>query len=137
MDLLGDTPVLSLLDESWRIYSRHEAEPPQYVGENATVVNSTVTAGCDIRGTVKNSVLSAGVTVEEGALVEDSVLMAGVTVRRGARVTYSILDEGVEIGADATVGASRNETTEIAVIGADVKIAAGATVAPGAMLSED
>ena len=137
MDLLGEQPVLSLLDESWRIYSRHEAEPPQYVGAGAEVVNSTVTAGCDIRGIVKNSILASGVTVEEGAVVIDSVLMAGATVKRGAKVIYSILDENVEIGADATVGAPKNETNEIAVIGADVRIPDGAVIAPGAMLSED
>ena len=137
MDLLGDHPVLSLMDESWRIYSRHEAEAPQYVGEKAVVVNTTMTAGCDVCGTVRNSVLGAGVIVEEGAEVIDSVLMAGAVVRKGARVTYSILDEGVEIGAGATVGADKETTREIAVVGADVRIPAGETVPAGAMISED
>ena len=137
MDLLGETPVLSLLDETWRIYSRHGAAPPQFVGPEAEIVNSTLTAGCDVRGTVKNSVLGEGVTVEEGASVIDSVLMANTTVKAGASVTYSILDEGVTIGAGARVGAPKEETTEIAVIGADVSIPDGETVAPGAMISEN
>ena len=37
MDLLGEHPALSLLDESWRIYSRHEAAPPQFIGPGAEV----------------------------------------------------------------------------------------------------
>ena len=136
MDLLGDRPVLSLVDESWRIYSRHTAEGPQYVGENATVVNSSITAGCEIRGTVKNSVLGPGVRVLDGAVVEDSVIMAHVTVRPGASVKYSIIDENVTIGENATVGEDRATAKGIAVIGADVKIAGGTVIPADAMISE-
>ena len=136
MDLLGDTPAFSLLDESWRIYSRHTAQPPQYVAKGAVVENSSVTAGCQIYGTVKNSVLGAHVTVGKGAIVEDSVIMNDVTIEDGAVVRYAILDEKVTVGKKATVGASRESGAEIAVVGADVVVKAGEVVAPGAMLSE-
>ena len=136
MDLLGDTPAFSLLDEAWRIYSRHTAQPPQYIAKGAVVENSSVTAGCQIYGTVRNSVLGAHVTVGKGAVVEDSVIMNDVTIEDGATVRYAILDEKVTIGKKATVGASRESGAEIAVVGADVTIKAGEIVAPGAMLSE-
>ena len=136
MDLLGDNPAFSLLDESWRIYSRHSAQPPQYIAKGAVVENSSVTAGCQIYGTVKNSVLGANVVVGKGAVVEDSVIMNDVTVEEGATVRYSILDEKVTVSKKATVGAARESGAEIAVVGADVIVKAGEVVAPGAMLSE-
>ena len=136
MDLLGERPVLSLADESWRIYSRQEASAPQYIGAEAVVSNSTLTAGCEIYGTVRNSVLGAGVRVEAGALVEDSVLMENVVIGAGATVKYAILDSGVEVGAGATVGEDRATASEIAVVGADIAVPAGKLIEAGAMISK-
>ncbi len=136
MDLLGERPVLSLFDESWRIFSRHGAESPQFVGEGAVIVNSSITAGCEILGTVRNSVLGPGVTVEEGAVVEDSVIFNNVHIGKGATVRYSILDANVTIGDKATVGESRESAEGIAVIGADVSVPAGKKIEAGAMISE-
>ena len=137
MDLLGANPVLDLGDKKWRIYSRHSAEGPQFVGADAMVENSYITEGCEIYGTVKNCVIGAGVKVAEGAVVCDSVLMGDTVIGAGATVNYSIIDTGVCIGAGATVGASKADGVEIAVIGEDVVIDAGATVAAGAMISEE
>ena len=136
MDLLGDSPAFSLLDEAWRIYSRHSAQPPQYIAKGAVIENASVTAGCQIYGTVKNSVLGANVTVGKGAIVEDSVIMNDTVIEDGAIVRYAILDEKVTVGKKATVGASRESGAAIAVVGADVNVKAGEVVAPGAMLSE-
>ena len=135
MDLLGETPVLSLHDEAWRIYSRQMSSSPQYIGEEAVVENSSITAGCEIYGTVKNSVLGSDVTVEAGAVVEDSVLLGGVTVKAGAVVKYSILDSNVTVGENATVGESRETASGIAVIGDGYTVADGETVPAGAMVS--
>lgn len=137
MDLLGDAPAFSLTEESWRIYSRHTAQPPQYISGDATVENTSITAGCEIYGTVRNSVLGAGVYVGKGAVVEDSVLMNGVSVGCGATVRYSILDENVSIGKDATVGAPRETAEGIAVVGAEIEIAAKETIPAGAMISQN
>jgi len=136
MDLLAEKPELNLMDESWRIYSRHAAEAPQFLGENSMVSNSSLTAGCEIYGVVRNSVLGPDVIVEEGALVEDSVIMDNVTIKAGATVRYSILDSNVTIGEGATVGAYRMAASDVTVVGADVKVPAGETVPVGAMLSE-
>ena len=136
MDLLGEDPAFSVTDEAWRIYSRHGAEAPQYVGKDAVIENSSITAGCEILGTVRNSVLGPGVIVEAGAVVEDSVIMNDVVIGKGAKVTYSILDANVTIGDGAVVGENKATAAGIAVIGADAKIANGAVIEAGAMISE-
>ena len=136
MDMLGDRPVLSLSDESWRVYSRHGAGSPQFVGADAEIVNCSITESCEIHGKVKNCVLGAGVVVEKGAVVEDSVLMENVKIEAGAEVRYAILDENVTVGKGAKVGEEKKDAVEIAVIGADVVIPEGKVIPAGAMISE-
>ena len=133
MDLLGEKPVLAF-DDSSRIFSRHENEAPQFVGAEAVIENSSITEGCEIYGTVINSVLGYGVVVEKGAVVRDSVLMHHVTVSEGATVEYSILDSDVTVGKGARVGRPRNEAEGITVIGAGNVVADGADVPDNQMI---
>lgn len=136
MDLLGDEPEFSLSDEKWRIYTRHSALAPQYIGDDARIENSIVSEGCEIHGRVENSVLFAGVKVLPGAVVRDSVVMSGTVVGRGATISYSVIDTDVEIGAGASVGGSRGCKDGISVIGAGEKVEDGTTVAAGAMIPD-
>lgn len=135
MDMLGQPPLLDLGDDSWRIYSRHYCQPPQYIGGHAIVEGSVVTEGCEIYGTVKNCVLGAGVRIMHGAYVRDTVIMDGVTIGEGATVNYSIIDSRSVIGAGSRIGAPRGDGVEIAVIGEGVHIPSGAEVFPGDMIS--
>ena len=80
MDLLQDNPEFDLTDPRWKIYSRTPVMPPQFLGDKAVVENSMLTEGCEVYGTVKHSVLFAGVRVDEGAVVEDSVIMPGTSI---------------------------------------------------------
>ena len=136
MDLIGQPPVLDLSGNDWRIFARHSASAPQFVGENAAIENCYITEGCQIYGTVKNSVIGPGVKIMEGATVEDCVLMGDCVIGANATVQYAIIDSDVTIGEGATVGAPRASGAEIAVAGENITIPAGAVVEPGAMLSE-
>ena len=136
MDILGEEPVLNLGAGKWRILSRHDDAPPQYIGPEAVVENTSVTEGCEIFGTVKNSVLGENVRVEAGATVEDSVLMGDSVVKAGARVDYAILDRNVEIGEGAAVGRPRGVAEGIAVLGEGTRVAPGEIVAEAAMIKD-
>ena len=136
MDLLGSDPVLDLGDHNFRIYSRNQSSGPQFIGENAKIVNSYVTDGCEIYGTVKNSVLGAGVKVMPGAYVKDCVLMGDCVIESGANVNYSIIDVGVTVGAGAIIGESKESAKGIAVLGEDIKVPAGYNIAAGEIISE-
>ena len=129
MDLLGSTPNLTLHDSGWRIYSRNNARPPQFIGESAVVRNSVITEGCEIYGTVINSVLSPGVVVEEGAVVYDSVLFDDVTIRAGAEVHYTVMDGGTEIGANAKVGKPIEISEGITLVGRELNVPADTVIA--------
>ena len=140
MDMLsrGD---LDLLEDSWPIYARLPSQPPAYIGKSSLVEHSVVTQGCEITGTVNNSVLSPGARVEDGAEVHYSVLMPGVTVKRGAVVRYAILGENCQVDAGAVVGADPEscEPDEwgITVLGPGTAIAAGEMVKPKTMLNSE
>ena len=138
MDMLS-RGELDLLESSWPIYSRIPSAPPAFMGKDAKVEHSVMTQGCDVSGSVFNSVLSDNVVVEEGADVQYSVLMPGVKVARGAVVKYAILGENVQIGAGAKVGGDPMDYDPnvwgISVVGPGGAIADEEVVAPNTMLN--
>ena len=136
MDLLGADPAFDVGDADWKIHSRNPLAPPEYIGDNAKVENSLIALGCEIEGTVLNSVLATGVVVEAGAIVKDSVIMADSVIRKNAKIIYSILDEGVTVESDAQVGEEKG-AGGIAVLGRDITIASGAKVVAGQILDRD
>lgn len=116
MDLIGEEPVLNIFDKSFRIYFKNTARPPQFIGDKANVVNSIVSEGCCIHGTVENSILSGGVVVEEGAVVKDSVIMSDVLIKKNAAVYTSIIDSDAVVESGAVVGTKNASKDDITVI---------------------
>ncbi len=142
MDLLNPNIPIDLYDPNWKMYSRNPVLPPQYIGLNAEIEDSMISEGCDIDGKVDFSVIYEGVTIETGATVIDSIIMPGSVVKKGAVVEYAIVGENSVVGEDAHIG-SRPETVEnrddwgIAVIGHNITISEGATVAPKQIISQN
>ena len=99
--------------------------------------NSSLTEGCEIYGTVRNSVLGAGVKVMEGACVCDSVILGNVTVESGAKVVYSIIDNDVTVSKNAVVGEPVGNNNGIAVVAAKVKIPEGSVIKGGEMIAKE
>lgn len=132
MDMLAPA-LIDLYDRSWPIRSRSPIKPPHYIGENAEIRHSIITEGCDIRGTLSNSVLSSGVSVGEGAIINYSILMPGCKIGKGAVIEYSIIGENAVIGDGAVVGSPPNGMTEIKITtcGPDTRVKADARVEAG------
>lgn len=136
MDLIGSNPALDLNDGSWRIYSRSNAYPPHYVGDSAVIRNSQITEGCEIYGTVINSVIGGGVKVARGATVKDSVIFDNVTVSEGASVYYSMVDANTHVGKGATVGKDKDEDGKLTLVGGGLDIKPGISVPDGGLVNE-
>ena len=136
MDTLGEKPVLDLYDRNWRIYSRTNANPPQFIGADAELVNSVVSEGCEIYGKVENSVLFGGVYVAPGAMIRDSVIMNGVRVEDGAKIDYSFIDSDTVICKDAEIGAPKAEASGITLIGSDLVIKKEYSIPTGDMVNQ-
>jgi len=108
MDVLSKNSGISL--QKWQIRTNIETEgrladrPPARFASTAKLNNCMISAGCKIQGQVINSVLSPGVVVEEGAVVNDSIIFDDCIIRKGANVDLAILDKRVEVGENAVLG---------------------------------
>ena len=138
MDMLSPGSGLNLLDKSWPIYSRTPTCPPTFVGPNGDIGNSAVAKGCTILSEVKNTVLSYGSSVGEGAQVSYSVVMPNATIEAGAKVSYAIVGEGCHVGKNAVVGGNPGSVDfdqwGIAVLGPRTTVPDGGVVEPKMML---
>ena len=140
LDLLNPKVELNLSDKKWRIYSRTESAPPQYISEKAQVQNSFVTDGCEVDGELEFSILFENVKVEEGAKIMDSLVMPGAVIKKGAEVKYAVVGENAVIGENAIIGASPEEYDGewgVAVVGPNAKIEQGGKVKPQEMIYAD
>lgn len=142
MDLINPKVPLDLHDKNWKIYSRNPVMPPHFISDKAHVQNSLITEGCNIDGTVDFSVLFAGVTVEEGAIVRDSIVMPNCVIKKGAVIDYSIIAENTVIGEGAVVGERPEEIKDrdewgVSVVGASRKISPNAKIGAKAMIDKD
>lgn len=142
MDLLSPSVPLNLYDPNWKIYSRHNNMPPQYIGKNAHVENSMITEGSVVDGTVDFSIISSGVTIEEGASVKYSIVMPGTTIKKNAVVEYAIIGENCVVESDAMIGMNPESVPNrddwgIAVLGHNITISSGKRVLPKEIISEN
>lgn len=137
MDLLGDDPAFDVSNSDWKIHSRNPLAPPEYVGEDAIIKNSMIALGCEIEGTVINSLLSSNVIVKKGAFVKDSVIMSGTVIEEDARVTYAIIDEDVTVSRGAVIGEERTSKKGIAVLGRNIVVEEGAILPGGNIVDKN
>ena len=80
MELIDLVPAFNLYEEFWKVYTNNQMHPAQYIGVNAMVERSVISEGAEIYGSVYNSVIGAGVVVEEGAEVRDSIIMQNCVI---------------------------------------------------------
>lgn len=114
MDLLKIDNELNLFDKDWKIYSVNPLQPPQYVSRESKVVNSMISEGCKIFGTVVNSVLSPGVYIGKGAYVSDTVIMRNAIIRENTIIHRSIIGSRCEINEECSIG--KEDSSNITVV---------------------
>ncbi len=110
LELLGERPRLKLCNTSSPVLTVPDDAPPFVVTGEASVSNSLICNGCLVRGEVRSSILSPGVTVEKGARVESSILFNECTIGAGAEVRNTIIDKAALIGPRARVGFGEPDT---------------------------
>ncbi len=77
------------------VYTKVKDSVPARYGPGCYVGNSMIADGCQIMGTVINSVVSRGVHVDRNAVVKDSIIMQDTEIMDHARVEHAILDKDV------------------------------------------
>ena len=104
MELIDIIPVFNLYEEFWKIYTRTDTIPPQYVADNTFIEKSIVGDGTEVYGRIYNSVIGSGVTIEEGAVGRDSIIMNNSVIGKNTIVNKSIIAEEVVIGDNVELG---------------------------------
>ena len=104
MELIDIIPEFNLYEEYWKIYTKSDRIPPQYISADAKITKCIIGEGSEIYGEVTNSVIGSGVTIEKGAVVKDSIIMQDSVIGEGAVVEKAIVAEDVKVGAGAHLG---------------------------------
>lgn len=93
MELLNPVACDQLFVPERPILTKAHDVPPAHYSTGSHACNSFISAGCIVKGTVRNSILSRGVVIEAGASVTNSIINQNCVIKSGARVENAILDK--------------------------------------------
>ena len=146
MELIDIVPEFNLYEEYWKIYTKSEIQPPQYLAPESAVESSIIGEGSDIFGEVYNSVIGCGVTIGKGTVVRDSIIMNNAQIGDSCDITKAIIAEDVEIGNNVTLGTGDEVTNEtdptiytngIVTIGEHTNVPDGVSIGKNSVVSGD
>ena len=127
IDLTATDPLLNLYDTRWPIWTYQPQLPPAKFVHNqddrrGMAIESTVSGGCIVSGSIFRSLLFSQVRVHSYSQVNWSVLLPSVTVGRHARLTRVVVDrsctipDGMVIGENPEDDARRFFRTESGIV---------------------
>ncbi len=104
MNLASRVPDFNMYDPYWKIFTPNPVYPAHYIGDTGVVERSVVAEGCMVYGTVRNSVIFPGVTINEGTVIVDSIVMSDTLIGTGTEIYRSIIGETTVIGNNVKCG---------------------------------
>ncbi len=97
MNFLNKEIREDLFTRKCQIYTKTKDQSPTKYGDSAVVKNSFVSDGCTIEGTVINCILSRGVKVAKGAVIENSIIMQDSVIEEDVELSHVVFDKEVHI----------------------------------------
>ena len=97
MDLINIKTAQTLFDSEWPIYTRTNDSCPTHYYGTAEIRNSVVSNGCQVEGTIENSILGRGCIIHKGAVIKNSVVLAGAEIGEGVHVENQVVDKLAKI----------------------------------------
>ncbi len=137
MELIKLIPDFNLYEVYWKIYTKNEILPPQYIAEHATIETCIIGEGSQIEGEIYNSVIGSNVCIGEGTVIQDAIIMSNTVIGDGCHIYKSIISEESDIGSHVIIGDGDNIVSEkypelyhtgITVIGERTSIPDGVTI---------
>ena len=114
MELIDIVPEFNLYEEYWKIYTKSEILPPQYISADSVVERSIVGEGTNIYGKVYNSVIGCGVTIGKDSVVRDSIIMNNTCIEANCELNKAIVAENVIIEDDVKIGVGEEAENDTA-----------------------
>ncbi len=104
MELIDIVPEFNLYEEYWKIYTKSDALPPQYISADSVVERSIIGEGTEIYGKVYNSVIGRGIVIGKDTVVRDSIIMNDTVIGDNCELNKAIVAENVVIGNAVKLG---------------------------------
>ena len=104
MELIDIVPEFNLYEEYWKIYTKSEVLPPQYISADSVIERCIIGEGSEIYGQVYNSVIGCGVIIDEGTVVRNSIIMNQTQIGKNCVIEKAIIDEFSQIGDCVELG---------------------------------
>ena len=114
MELIDIVPEFNLYEEYWKIYTKSEIQPPDYIAGDSVVERSIIGEGSDIYGEVYNSVIGCGVTIGKGTVIRDSIIMNQTQIGEGCEINKAIIAENVVVGNQVRLGVGEETENDTA-----------------------
>ena len=114
MELIDIVPEFNLYEEYWKIYTKSEIQPPDYIAGDSVVERSIIGEGSDIYGEVYNSVIGRGVTIGKGTVIRDSIIMNQTQIGEGCEINKAIIAENVVVGNQVKLGVGEETENDTA-----------------------
>ena len=114
MELIDIVPEFNLYEEYWKIYTKSEIQPPDYIAGDSVVERSIIGEGSDIYGEVYNSVIGCGVTIGKGTVIRDSIIMNQTQIGEGCEINKAIIAENVVVGNQVKLGVGEETENDTA-----------------------
>ena len=112
MELIDIVPEFNLYEEYWKIYTKSDILPPQYISSDSEIEKCIIGEGSQIYGKVYNSVIGCGVTIGADTVVRDSIIMNETQIGKGCELNKAIVAENVEIGDYVKLGVGEEADNE-------------------------
>ena len=93
-----------IYEEVWKVYTKGDIIPPQYISADAVVNRCLIGEGAEIYGEVHNSVIGPNVVIGKGSVIRDSIIMRNTTVGENTTMDKAIIAEDVQIGNRVVIG---------------------------------
>ena len=97
MELIDIKTAQTLFNPEWPIFTRTNDSCPTHYYETADICNSVVSNGCQIEGTIENSIIGRGCVIRKGAVIKNSVVLSGAEIGEGVHVENQVVDKLVKI----------------------------------------
>ena len=114
MELIDIVPEFNLYEEYWKIYTKSEIQPPDYIAADSVVERSIIGEGSEVYGEVYNSVISCGVTIGKGTVIRDSIIMNQTQIGEGCEINKAIIAENVVVGNQVKLGVGEEAENDTA-----------------------
>ena len=97
MELLNPAKAAELITPDWPIYTRTNDSSPSHFYDEAEIKNSLISNGCEVRGTVQDSVIGRGVQIAKGAVVKGCYVSAYSVIGEDVVLENQIVDKYAQI----------------------------------------